>query len=65
MSNDIQFVNFSVLRNPYINKYFMSYSYLFKFILIGDTGKPGILNSRCREVLPTSAVYRQALSSEA
>ncbi len=50
----------------------MSYAYLFKYIIIGDTGKPDqnrpkddvlTLNHRCWQILPSAAVHRQEVQT--
>lgn len=42
----------------------MSFSYMFKFIIIGDTGTLWV-KSRRREVLPAAPIHRSPFPAEA
>lgn len=43
----------------------MSYTFLFKYIIIGDSGIVSVIIHRGRKVLPSSSVHRQKISRQA
>lgn len=48
---------------------FQTYSYVFKFIIVGDSSKlfrtiSFDYNQRCWQIMPTAAIYRQEIQSD-
>ena len=42
----------------------MSFAYMFKFIIIGDTGTV-VSKFRCRQVMLVAAIHRSSIQTEA
>lgn len=42
----------------------MSFSYMFKLIIIGDTGSFRFILDRCRKILPAAPIHRSSIQTK-